>query len=326
MSFRKDILKIDPQKECDRITHFLEGQVARFRRDGIIVGLSGGIDSALMASLAVKAVGSARVLGLILPEMESNPASQSYAEKLADHLGIRHKVIDLTSTLKEVGVYEDRLETLKKLFPAYDDKYKYNIVLPQNLLEKDRFNISYLRLVGPSGDEHSFRLSKGDFLRLTAPANAKLRLRMLILYYYAEQDNLLVAGTTNKSEYLLGYFGKYGDGATDIEGLSHLYKTQIYALSGHVGVIEEIVNRDPSPDTYSLPVADKDFFFCLPFETLDMLLYAWANEVPMVEVCEVMGLTEEQVTRVFKDFEAKARATWHFRCLPPTVDDVDEEL
>lgn len=325
MTFNREVLKIDAQKECDRIADFLKGQVARFRRDGIIVGLSGGIDSALMASLAVKAVGNDSVLGLILPERESSPVSQPYAEKLAAHLEIRHRVVDLTPTLKEIGVYEDRLETLRKVFPDYDDEYKYNIVLPQNLLEKDRFNVSYLKLVGPSGDEHSFRLSKGDFLRLTAPANAKLRLRMLVLYYYAERENLLVAGTTNKSEYLLGYFGKYGDGATDVEGLSHLYKTQIYALSRHVGVIEEIINREPSPDTYSLPVADKDFFFCLPFETLDMLLHAWANEVPVAEVCEVMGLTEEQVRRVFKDFEAKAKATWHFRCLPPTIDDMDEE-
>lgn len=142
---------------------------------------------------------------------------------------------------------------------------------------------------------------------------------MIQLYHYAEKNNYLVAGTTNKTELAQGFYVKFGDGGVDIEPIAHLYKTQVYQLARYLGVIEEIINRPPSPDTYSLPLSDKEFYFCLDYELLDLLLYAYLNKMAKDEIASCLHLSQEQVTRVFKDFEAKERATWHLRELPPSI-------
>ena len=143
---------------------------------------------------------------------------------------------------------------------------------------------------------------------------------MINLYKYAEKNNYLVAGTTNKSEVMQGFYVKHGDGGVDIEPIAHLYKTEVYQLARHLGVTEEIINRPPSPDTYSLPVTDEQFYFCMPYELADLLLYAYQNKTPEKEICEAVQLTPEQIKRVFRDFKAKENATWHLRQMPPTVD------
>ncbi len=143
---------------------------------------------------------------------------------------------------------------------------------------------------------------------------------MLHLYNEAERRSLVVAGTTNRTEFILGDFCKYGDGGTDIEPLSYLYKNQIYQISEYLNVIPEIINRQPSPDTFSLPVSDQEFFFRIPFDKLDYLLYAWEHDVPADEVANVLDLSEEAVKRAYKDFTSKNRATAHLREMPYTLE------
>ena len=142
---------------------------------------------------------------------------------------------------------------------------------------------------------------------------------MIHLYWEAERRDLVVAGTTNRTEMILGDFCKYGDGGTDIEALSHLYKDQIYQIANHIGVTSEIIARTPSPDTFSLPVSDQEFYFRIPFEKLDFLLFAWEHDVPVAEVSKVLNLQEEAVKRAFRDFTAKNNATAHLRELPNTI-------
>lgn len=143
---------------------------------------------------------------------------------------------------------------------------------------------------------------------------------MIQLYYHAEKNNYLVAGTTNKTETAQGFYVKFGDGGVDIEPIAHLYKTQVYQLARNLRVINEIIERPPSPDTYSLPVTDKEFYFCLDYELLDLFLYACENNVPLDNISETLGLKEEQVQRVFRDFKGKEQATWHLRQMPPGLD------
>ena len=106
----------------------------------------------------------------------------------------------------------------------------------------------------------------------------------------------------------------------DIEPIAHLYKTGVFQLAKNLGVINEIITRPPSPDTYSLPVTDKEFYFCLEYELLDLLLYAYENNVPSDQISKPLGLKDEQIKRVFKDFKAKERATWHLRQMPPSLE------
>jgi len=320
MDFHKDILKIDCQSEVERICSFIQQQVRAMKRGGIVVGLSGGIDSALMAAICVKALGKDRVFGLILPEKESNPVSAEYATKHADQLAIETETINITPTLAAFGTYQKRDDVIRKVFPEYNDQYKSKITLPADLLSRDAFNFFTLRIDDGKGNVKSARLDKKMLNGIVAATDSKQRTRMMHLYYYAELKNYMVCGTTNKTEVLEGFFVKYGDGGVDIEPISHLYKTQVYQLAEYLGVISEIIERAPSPDTWSFQVSDEEFYFRMPYATLDLLLYAWEYEIPLERVCETMNLTEEQVNRAIRDFNAKYNATKHLRQLPPTLE------
>ena len=320
MDFSKDILTIDVQKTCQEICDFTKHHVFnRFKKEGAVVGLSGGLDSALTVSLCVRALGREKVLGVILPERESSPQSLPYAKRLAEKLKIETETLDITPVLESLGAYQRRDQIIKKIFPEYDQSYKSKIGLPQNLLEKDRFNIFLLKVEDEKGNQKQARLSKYDLLGIVAATDMKQRTRMTNLYYFAEKNNYLGGGTTNKSEVVQGFYVKYGDGGVDIEPIAHLYKTQVYQLAEYLGVPEEIIRRTPSPDTFPSEVSDQEFYFCLPYDTLDLLLYGWEKEVPASRISEVLGLTEEQIQRVFRDFDSKRKATAHLGILPPTL-------
>ena len=320
MVFNKDILKINPVEETRKVVEFLKYQVESvYRRGGIVVGLSGGIDSAVIAEVAVRAVGKDNVVGLILPEKESNPISSRYARSHAEVLGIEFREIDISSTVNSIYPYERRDEFIKQLIPDYESGCKYNITLPTDLLERNSFSIYVLQVQLSDGSIKKKRLSFDAFRTITSFANIKIRSRMLHLYAEAEKRGLLVAGTTNRTEFVLGDFCKYGDGGTDIEPVAHLYKNQIYQIADYLGVIPEIIERSPSPDTFSLPVTDQEFFFRVPFDKLDHLLYAWENNIMVNKTAQVLDLSEEAVKRAFTDFSAKNRATAHLRELPHII-------
>lgn len=319
MSFHEDILNLDCGREIDRICSFIKKQMELMKRDDIVIGLSGGVDSALAATLCVKAVGAENVFGLILPERESNPVSAQFAKKHAEELGIITETVDITRVLDAFGTYEKRDRIIREIFPDYDTSYKLKISLPADLLTKDAFNFFTLTVENDAGNAQSARLKKDALNGIVAATDSKQRTRMMHLYYYAELKNYLVCGTTNRSEVIQGYFVKYGDGGVDIEPLAHLFKTQVYQLSEYLGVLREIMDRAPSPDTFSFQVSDEEFYFRMPYDKLDLLLYAWENKNVVSEVCEAMGLQEEQVQRAFRDFTAKYNATKHLRELPPVL-------
>jgi NAD+ synthase len=319
MEFNQDILRIDGEAEADRIGDFIRQQVSAQKREGAVVGLSGGVDSALISSLCVRALGKEKVLGLILPEKDSSPDSAKFAARHAKKLGIRTVTEDITPALDGFGAYQRRDEVIKKMFPDYTGQQKSKITLPPDLLGKDAFNVFSLKLEDGKGNVRSARLDTRSLQTIVAATSVKQRTRMVYLYYYAEMNNYLVCGTTNRSEDIQGFFVKYGDGGVDIEPIAHLYKTQIYQLAGCLGVIKEIIERVPTPDTYSYVQSDEEFYFRMPYATLDLLLYAWENKVPIEEVCRAMSLTEAQVRRAFRDFAAKAAATRHLHSMPPVL-------
>jgi len=321
MKFNLDVLKIDAAGETKNVADFVLRQASKvYHRSGAIVGLSGGVDSALMAALAVRALGKDRVVGLVLPEKESNPISSEYAVAHAKNLGIEFREIDITSTVDSVVSYKCRDEFIRNIIPGYSPACKYNITLPTDLLERASLNLYVLQVMLPDGTVERKRLDIQEFLTITSFANIKIRSRMIHLYAEAERRNLLVAGTTNRTELILGDFCKYGDGGTDIEALAHLYKNQIYQLSDYLEVTPDIINREPSPDTFSLPVSDQEFFFRIPFNKIDFLLYAWEHQVSVEETTCVLELSDEAVKRAFKDFTSKNRATAHLREMAHTLD------
>ena len=319
MEFDTNILKVDSGSEIEKITNFILHQSLEKRRRGIVIGLSGGIDSALCVELCTKSLGQEKILGLILPEKESNPVSEVYALKQAQKMGIKIETIDITPALEGFGTYKKRDEIVKEAFPDYNHKDRIKITMPPDLLSKDAMSFFSLKIENPAGKVHSVRLNRDQLNGIVAATDTKQRTRMMHLYYYAEKLNYLVCGTTNRSETIQGFFVKFGDGGVDIEPISHIYKTQVYELSEYLNVIPEIRNRTPSPDTFSFEVSDEEFYFRMPYEKLDLLLYAWENKIPHRKICQAMDLTIEQVRRVFRDFTAKYNATKHLRELPPSL-------
>ncbi|TFG50400.1 MAG: NAD(+) synthase [Candidatus Brocadiia bacterium] len=320
MEFHKDVLKLDSKSEVERICEFIRQELRDMKRGGVVIGLSGGIDSALCAALCVDALGKDKVFGLILPEKESNPVSAEYAAKHAEKLGIETETVDIAPTLEAFGAYRKRDDMIRGVFPEYDSESKSKITLPADLLSKDSLNVFTLKIDDGKGNVKSARLNKKSLNGIVAATNSKQRTRMMYLYYYAEMKNYIVCGTTNKTEVIEGFFVKYGDGGVDIEPLSHLYKTHVYQLSEHLGVIREIIERPPSSDTWSFQVSDEEFYFRIPYEILDLLLFAWEYNIPTEQVCEVMNLTAEQVKRAMRDINAKYNATRNLRQLPLTVE------
>jgi NAD+ synthase len=283
-----------------------------------VVGVSGGVDSAVVLALCVRAFGARQVIAVMMPDQDSSPDSERLARELARRFGVEPVLEDMTSALHGFGCYRRRDEAIRRVFPEYDAAagYTAKIVLPQNVLDEDTLNVFSLTVVRPDGAEQTRTLPVREFLQIVAGSNFKQRSRMAMLYYHAELNNYAVIGTANKNEHDQGFFVKHGDAGVDIAAIAHLYKTQVYQLAAYLDIPEAICKRAPTSDTYSAPCTQEEFFFRLPFDTMDVLWYAYEHDVPRAEVAEAMGLTEAQVQRAFDDFARKSRATTYLRMAP----------
>lgn len=318
MPFSAAVLELDAADETDRIVSWLRSRLRGMRRGGAVLGVSGGIDSAVVLGLCVRAFGPDRVVTLMMPEKDSDPETVRLSTLVATHFGCEPILETITPVLDGFGCYPRRDEAIRRVFPEYDADagYKARIVLPQNLLDEDTLNVFSLEVITPGGELLSRRLSPRDYAQIVAASNFKQRTRMAMLYYHAELRNYAVIGTPNKNEHDQGFFVKFGDGGADLRPIVHLYKTQVYQLARHLEVPEEIQQRPPTSDTYSAPTTQQEFFFRLPFATMDLLWYAQEHGVPAEEVADATGLTPVQVRRAFDDFSRKHRTTEFLR-LPP---------
>jgi len=319
MEFSKKVLNIDAEKVTKELVEMMRTNVRqKMRRYGGVLGISGGVDSSVVLALCVRAFGPDRVVALMLPEKDSDPESEAIARRLADHYGVEPVLEDITATLDGFGCYPRRDAAIRRVFPEYDaaSGYTAKIVLPQNLLDENTLNVFYLTIITPDGEEKSKRLPPKEYFQVVAASNFKQRARMSMLYYHAELHNYAVIGTANKNEHDQGFFVKYGDGGVDIKPIAHLFKTQIYQLADYLDVPAEIVERPPTTDTYSAHSTQEEFFFRIPFETMDLLWYAQENGYSPSEVAQVMELTEVQVQRAYDDFIRKEKTTSYLR-MPP---------
>lgn len=318
MELNQHVLDLDPTAETERIVQWMRECLQTFRRTGVVLGISGGIDSSVCLALCVRAFGPRRVKALLLPEKDSDPASEGLARRLAAHLGVEPVLEDITPALDGFGCYPRRDEAITRVFPEYDAAagYKAKIVLPPNLLDEDTFNFYSLTIVTPEGQEKSRRLPPREFAQIVAASNFKQRTRTAMLYYHAELNNYAVVGTPNKNEHDQGFFVKFGDGGTDLQPIVHLYKTQVYQLARHLDVPMEIQERTPTSDTYSAPSTQEEFFFRLPFATMDLLWFAQEHQMPVEATAQALGMTSDQVRRAFEDFTRKQRATTYLRTQP----------
>jgi NAD+ synthase len=323
--FNRDVLTIDLEKEANEISAlFKDAVVSKLKRRGAVVAISGGIDSSVSCALAVQAFGPRHVFGLLLPERHSGSASTRLGRQLAEHLGIAYTVEDIEPTLAAIGCYDVYDKAVISVFPEYGDGWKSKIVLPGDLLDSDRMNFYRLVVQNPDGELFTKRLPLQAYLEIVAATNFKQRIRKTLEYFHADRLNYAVTGTPNRLEYDQGFFVKNGDGSADVKPIAHLYKTQVYAMARHLGLPDDICDTTPTTDTYSLEQGQDEFYFVLPYREMDLLLWALNHEVPASAAADALGLTADQVTRVYKDIRQKRATTLPLHLGPVLVKDVKE--
>lgn len=295
-------LWIDSARVSQELETFINTSVGDFNREGVIIGLSGGMDSSVVLALSVAAVGSNKVLGLIMPERDSSQDSESDARLLVETLGVRVEKIELTPILSEMGIYHHipRAVFARRKIAGAAVRGSYKL---------------YTRLTGErpflSGLEGT---NLGPLKRANAYYRMKHRLRMVLLYSYAERENLLVVGTVNRTEFLIGFFVKYGDSAADITPLLSLYKTQVRLLAKFLHIPERILNKAPSPDL--IPGITDEFAIGIPYEKLDLVLSGLDTNMAMKDIAAKTGVKQKTIEYV----KELVRRSEHMRTSPLVPD------
>ena len=309
-------LELDAAAEVERIAEKIR-QSLRFdlRKRGLVLGLSGGIDSSVSAALAVHALGAANVFGLFMPENDSDPESLRLGKAVATMLGMDCVLEDIGPSLAAMGCYQRRDGFIREVVPEYGPGWTSKIVF-DNAMSTGAYNISSLVVRSPSGETRKIRLTAKAYLGIVAATNMKQRTRKQFEYYHADRLNFAVLGTPNRLEYDQGFFVKNGDGAADIKPIAHLYKSQVYQLAAHLGIPQEIRARPPTTDTYSMPQTQEEFYFALPYDKMDICLYGLENNRPTAEIATAAGLSEDNVRFVWTDIAAKRKVAHYLHHAP----------
>ena len=318
-----EVLSIDLDKEVEKTSQRLREILSKdLHRRGLVVAMSGGIDSSVCAALAVQALGPKKVFGLLLPEQDSSSNSLKRGKMLAEHLGIEYLVQDIAPTLDAIGCYQWRDEAIKKVFLEYSDGWKNKIVISGGI--DGQINHFNLIVQNPNGEFFEERLGLKEYLQIVAATNYKQRIRKTVEYFHADRLNYAVVGTPNRLEYDQGFFVKNGDGSADVKPIAHLYKTQVYALAHHLKLPDEVCNTIPTTDTYSLQQGQDEFYFALPYKQMDVALWCLNHGIAADELAEFLHSSDEQAEWIYSDIKAKRNATKYMHASPVLVEPVTE--
>lgn len=316
-------LDLNLETEAQRISDVLRDVTARvLKKRGLVVAISGGIDSSCSLGLAVRALGPKRVFAIILPERDSSDDSAVRGRLLAQHLQVDYVEQDIAPALDAIGCYRWRDEAVQRAIPEYGPGWRMKIVLTGGL--EGRINHFKIVARAPDGTVREERLNLQDYLQIVAATNFKQRIRKTLEYFHADRLNYAVVGTPNRLEYDQGFFVKNGDGSADVKPIAHLYKTQVYAMAKHLGLPERITSATPTTDTYSLPQGQDEFYFALPHREMDLALWALNHDVPAAELASVLKITEEQAQYIYQDIRTKRRTTRYLHNRPVLMSEIPE--
>ena len=238
-----EIPKLNMKKTKDDIVEFVQNKVSEANAEGLVIGLSGGIDSTLAAFLACEAVGKDNVFGIVMPSTTTPTEDKLHGTVIAQLLGINYKEIAIDSILNEF--------------------------LSVTQLEEDKLSIG----------------------------NLKARIRMSIIYFYANSKNYLVSGTGNKSEILIGYFTKHGDGACDIEPIGDLYKTDVYQLAKYLEIPQEIIDKPPRAGLWNNQTDEDEIG--MTYELLDKILYRnLEKDIDAKSIADELDIEVDEVNNI----------------------------
>jgi NAD+ synthase len=323
VAFSTSVLTIDLEAEAERICGEIRRVVGQvLKRRGVIVALSGGIDSSCVAALCTRALGKERVFGLHMPERDSSRETLDLSTSVSDAFGFDSVVEVITPVLDGLRCYQRRDDAIREVFPEFDAAtWKSKIVLGG---VGQGYNAYSVVVETPAGELKRQRLPLKSYLQIVAATNFKQRTRKMLEYFHADRLHFAATGTPNRLEYDQGFFVKGGDGLADIKPIAHLYKTQVYAMAAHLGVPKQICDRAPTTDTYSLPQGQDEFYFSLPYPQMDACLYGKNHGVAPAEVAAALGLTAEQVEWVYRDIDQKRATTRYLHLSPQLCAEVGE--
>ena len=319
-----EVLRIDASAECLRIETWIRECIShRLRRRGAVLGLSGGIDSSVVAALCARALGAERVLGIFMPELDSSDESLKYGELLARFLGVPTVFEDIGPILEACGCYRRRDEAIRTVVAEYRSDWKCKLVL-SDVAGGAQYAVSSLVVRSPEGIEKKVRLTAQAYSQIVAASNFKQRTRKMLEYYHADRLQYAVAGTPNRLEYDQGFFVKNGDGAADFKPIAHLYKTQVYQLASYLNIPEEIQQRPSTTDTFSLPQSQEEFYFSVPLQSMDLCLFGKNHGISASDVAKAAGIDPQQVERVYASIDAKRRATAYLQMAPLLAEEIPQ--
>jgi len=314
-----DLLRLDPAAETERIKAWIRETVFhQLRRRGAVIGVSGGIDSSVVALLCAQALGTDHILLLFMPEADSSLDSLRLGRVIADTLNAKSVMEDISPILRGARCYERRDDSIRLVVPEYGHGYRSKIVLP-GLLDASHYAIFSIVVQSPDGQMKKVRLTPEAYLGIVAATNFKQRARKMMEYYHADLLQYAVAGTPNLLEYDQGFFVKNGDGAADFKPIAHLYKSQVYQLAAYLGVPEEILRRPPTTDTYTLEQSQEEFYFTLPYEQMDACLYGKDHGMSATDLADACGMTKNLVERAYQMIEAKRKVAKYLHAQSMTI-------
>ncbi|MEM2121518.1 MAG: NAD(+) synthase, partial [Candidatus Woesearchaeota archaeon] len=272
---------------------FINNYLKILNREIIVLGVSGGLDSSVVLKLCSKVVDNKKILALIMPDKDTNKKHLRDALKIVKQLGVNHKIINITKHQKVFGTYSlsfynkffipriisEKLS--KKAYSFYSEKTGKTPFLDSMLSNKNSKKVFFSKYV----------------TNINAYYRIKHRIRMLLLYKYAELNNGLVVGAANKTELLTGFFVKHGcDDSTDIMPIIHLYKTQVRELAKYLEIDQNILNKPPSPDI--IPGIDDEFALGIDYKTLDLCLLGLELKINDEKLSKILKIPKEKVLYV----------------------------
>ena len=318
-----ETLSIDCAAEVEKISRWMVDAVGtQLHKRGVVLGLSGGVDSSVCAALAVRALGAGKVFGLLMPEHDSSQSSEDLGTQVAEQLSIKYQLEHIGPTLEAIGCYRWRDDAMRAVFPDYGADWKSKIAIAGGT--QGRVNFFKLVVQSPTGEVFEKRLPIREYLQIVSATSFKQRIRKTVEYFHADRLNYAVIGTPNRLEYDQGFFVKNGDGAADVKPIAHLYKTQVYALARFLALPEPVCNATPTTDTYSMAQGQDEFYFALPYQQMDVALWAHNHRVPAAELAEALKIDAEHAAFIYSDIEAKRRTTHYLHARPVLVEPVHE--
>ncbi|MBS1868318.1 MAG: NAD(+) synthase [Actinobacteria bacterium] len=312
-----DPLALDADATIARLADCTRAAVRELGRRGAVVAVSGGVDSGVVAALAVRALGPQRVLLLRLPERDIGDAASDLGLELAQALGAPTEEEPITAALEALGCYRRRDAAIRSVFPDYEPSWRHKLVRSAPTGALITFSLVVER---PDGSTERRALPSAAYRALIAATNMKQRVRKLIEYTWADQLGYAVLGTPNLLEYDQGFFVKGGDGLADVKPIARLYKTQVYTLAQALGLPDEIARRAPTTETFSLPQTQEEFYFGHPYERMDLLVWARDADVPAGELAPRVGLTPDDVEAAYWEIGRRRVATRYLHAAAVTLD------